>query len=312
VAGSDVPLSFDSSLALRPNLATPPGEGIERGQAAQAQAQVQARAFAQALEGATSPGAATPSAGVRHVPPTRTPLSGQEAAKALEAAWTKTHGTPPSPSTLSILVGQWAHETGRGASMLNFNFGGLKGTGPSGASTVYRTREGFGANEVQIQDRFRAYASAEEGAGDYLSLLQRRYPEALQAADRGDPAGFVQALKSGGYFTGDPAAYTRSVTGLAQQALSLGFGGLGAGASGNTELGSLSPAALNAALRGAAMSPRASSGAELASSDLPSGTDAGFGGAPAPSEYSYADAVGRVTLLMSALRIGQLGEQEEG
>ena len=273
---------------------------------------MQARAFAQALEGARSPETAAASAGVRQVPPTRTPLSGQEAAQALEAAWTKAHGTPPSPNTLSILVGQWAHETGRGASMLNFNFGGIKGTGPSGASTVYRTREGFGANEVQVQDRFRAYASAEEGAGDYLSLLQRRYPEALQAADRGDPAGFVQALKSRGYFTGDPGAYTKSVTGLAQQAMSLGFGGLGAGASGSTEPTSLTPAALNAALRGAAIHPRALSHTELASSDLPSATDTGFGGAPAPSAYTFADEVSRVTLLMSALRIGQLGEQEEG
>lgn len=196
--------------------------------------------------------------------------------------------------------------------MLNFNFGGIKGTSPSGTSTVYRTREGFGANEVQLADRFRAYGSAEEGAGDYLSLLQRRYPEALQAAERGDPAGFVQALKSRGYFSGDPAAYTRSVTGLAQRALSLGFDALGAGPSGSTEPGSLTPAALNAALRGAAMSPRALPNSELARSELPNGTDPGFGGAPAPSAYCFADEVSRVTLLMSALRIGQLGEPEEG
>lgn len=310
-----MPLSFDSSLAVRPNLATPPAEGIERGAAGQAQAQAQA--FARALEGATSPGAAAPTGAARQVPPTRTQLSGREAADALEAAWTRAHGTPPSPGTLSILVGQWAHETGRGAAMHNFNFGGLKGTGPSGASTVYRTREGSGASEVQVQDRFRAYASAEEGAGDYLSLLERRYPEALQAAQRGDPAGFVHALKSHGYFTGDPAAYAKSVTGLAQQALSLGFDALGTGPNASAPPGSLTPAALNAALSQAAMSPRglsaaALSGAAPAGGDGPSASDAAFGGAPAPSAYSFADEVSRVTLLMSALRIGQLGEQEEG
>jgi len=309
VAGSDVPLSFDSSLALRSNLATPPGDRIERGAAAQAQA----RAFAQVLEGATKPGA-TPAAGAaRHVPPTRTPLSGQEAADALEAAWTQAHGTPPSPGTLSILVGQWAHETGRGASMLNFNFGGIKGTGPSGASTVYRTREGFGPDEVQVQDRFRAYASAEEGAGDYLSLLERRYPQALRAAERGDPAGFVQALKSNGYFTGDPAAYTKSVTGLAQQALSLGFDALGAGGpSGAAAPGSLTPAALNAALSTAAMGRGAMNPAALARAAAPNASDADLVGMPRAPGYSFADEVSRVTLLMSALRIGQLGEQEEG
>jgi len=308
VVGSDVPLSFDSSLALRPNLATPPGEGIERGQAAQARAQ----AFAQALEGASSPGAAAATGAARHVPPTRTPLSGQEAAEALEAAWTKAHGTPPSPGTLSILVGQWAHETGRGASMLNYNFGGIKGTGPSGASTVYRTREGFGASEVQIQDRFRAYASAEEGAGDYLSLLERRYPEALRAAERGDPAAFVQGLKSHGYFTGDPAAYSKSVSGLAQQALSLGFDALGAGPSGAAPAGSLTPAALNARLSAAALGGGAMNPAALAGPSAPNAGEAEPLRGPLAPGYSFADEVSRVTLLMSALRIGQLGEQEEG
>ena len=308
MAGSDVPLSFDSSLALRPNLATPPGEGLERGQAAQARAQ----AFAQALEGARGPGAAATTGAARQVPPTRTPLSGQEAAEALEAAWTKAHGTPPSPGTLSILVGQWAHETGRGASMLNFNFGGIKGTGPSGASTVYRTREGFGPSEVQVQDRFRAYGSAEEGAGDYLSLLQRRYPEALRAAERGDPASFVQALKARGYFTGDPAAYAKSVSGLAQQALSLGFDALGTGRSGAASPGSLTPAALNAALSTAAMSPGAMNPAALARAVAPNATEAELGRVPLAPGYSFADEVSRVTLLMSALRIGQIGEQEEG
>lgn len=304
-----MPLSFDSSLALRSNLATPPGDGIERSAAAQAQA----RAFAQALEGATKPGAAAAAGAARHVPPTRTPLSGQEAADALEAAWTQAHGTPPSAGTLSILVGQWAHETGRGASMLNFNFGGIKGTGPSGASTVYRTREGFGPDEVQVQDRFRAYASAEEGAGDYLSLLGRRYPEALRAAERGDPAGFVQALKSNGYFTGDPAAYTKSVTGLAQQALSLGFDALGArGPNGAASPGSLTPAALNAALSTAAMGRGAMDPAALARAAAPNASEAEPRGLPLAPGYSFADEVSRVTLLMSALRIGQLGEQEEG
>jgi hypothetical protein len=55
-----------------------------------------------------------------------------------------------------------------------------------------------------------------------VKLLSRRYPEATQAAREGDPVGFVQGLKQRGYFTGDPAAYTRSVVSLSGIAPSYG------------------------------------------------------------------------------------------
>lgn len=116
--------------------------------------------------------------------------------------------------------------------MYNFNFGGIKGTGPSGLSVEQRTREGSGATEVTITDRFRAYHTAEEGAGDYLALLEKRFPGALAAAERGDAAGFVRELKARGYFTGNEGAYTRSVTSMASAALERGFDALGEGAPG--------------------------------------------------------------------------------
>jgi hypothetical protein len=162
----------------------------------------------------------------------RTPLSGDQAAGALSQAWRERFGSPPPARTLSILTAQWAHETGRGRSMLNFNFGGIKGTSPEGLSTSYRTREGSGADEVRIVDEFRAYRSAANGASDYVSLLARRYPRAVEAAHAGDAGGFVRALKSGGYFTGDERAYVKSVTALADQALSTGYESLGAASPG--------------------------------------------------------------------------------
>jgi hypothetical protein len=174
------------------------------------------------------------------VPPVRTRLDGTEAADALRAAWTKITGQPPSEHTVAILTAQWAHETGNGASMYNYNFGGIKGTGPSGLSVSQRTKEGFGASEHTISDRFRAYRTAEEGATDYVRLLSERFPEAAQSAQNGDPAGFVTGLKQRGYFTGDPVAYTRSVSSLAAQALSKGYGAVG------SHLGELgAPAELN-------------------------------------------------------------------
>jgi hypothetical protein len=174
------------------------------------------------------------------VPPVRTRLDGTQAADALRSAWTSVTGQPPSEHTVAILTAQWAHETGNGASMYNYNFGGIKGMGPSGLSVSQRTKEGFGATEHTITDRFRAYRTAEEGATDYVQLLTRRFPEAVQAAQKGDPAGFVAGLKQRGYFTGDAAAYTRSVTSLSAQAMNNGYGAVG------SHLGQLgTPAELN-------------------------------------------------------------------
>ncbi len=259
-----------------------------------------------------------PASGARHVAAQRTPLTGGEAARALEAAWQELTGEAPADETLSILVGQWAHETGRGRAMLNYNFGGIKGSSPTGASTVYRTREGSGASEIQLQDRFRAYDSAEQGASDYLSLLARRYPDALQAAQRGDASGFVQALKSRGYFTGDEAAYSRSVSALARQALTAGFDALGARDPGPSEvrLRELGPSGTPANLAAsntlmAATTPAAfvSPLAALSASDAPLEAVQLPAGAWA---HALSDEVTRVGLLISALQIGQPGEKEEG
>ena len=174
------------------------------------------------------------------VPPVRTRLDGTQAADALRSAWTRVTGRPPSEHTVAILTAQWAHETGNGASMYNYNFGGIKGMGPSGLSVSQRTKEGFGASERTITDRFRAYRTAEEGATDYVQLLTRRFPEAVQAAQNGDPGGFVAGLKQRGYFTGDATAYARSVSSITAQAMSNGYGAVG------SHLGELgAPAELN-------------------------------------------------------------------
>jgi flagellum-specific peptidoglycan hydrolase FlgJ len=171
----------------------------------------------------------------------RTALSGEEAASALSQAYTKLTGKRPSAETTAILTAQWAHETGRGASMYNYNFGGIKGTGPSGLSVAQRTREGWGADERQIVDRFRAYTSPAEGATDYVRLLQARYPKALDAAAEGDAAGFVHALKARGYFTGNEGAYVRSVQSMSQQALAQGYGVLGSGGAAAPSVGVSAP-----------------------------------------------------------------------
>lgn len=243
-------LSFDPSLLLRPDVA---GRGADRTPTASPNERAE---FTEALSRARLQTEATSSGAPTLVPTQRTRLSGEQAAAALRSAWTAVRGTPPSDETLSVLVGQWAHETGRGASMLNYNFGGIKGTGPSGLSIAASTREGFGAEQQRITARFRAYGSAEEGARDYVSLLARRYPDAVQAAEGGDARGFVQALKAGGYFTDDETAYANSVQSLAAHARSAGFAALGAGDAGAAGA-ETNPAALRPLVADALLAPDA-------------------------------------------------------
>jgi Mannosyl-glycoprotein endo-beta-N-acetylglucosaminidase len=158
----------------------------------------------------------------------RTPLTGNQAASALAGAWKSVTGQAPSPKLLSVLTAQWAHETGRGEAMLNYNFGGIKGSAPSGLSATYRTHEGSGEHIRVITDHFRAYQSAAEGAVDYVRFLTSRYPAAIEAAKQGDATGFVHGLKQSGYFTDSEESYARSVSELARRAEREGFDSIGA------------------------------------------------------------------------------------
>jgi hypothetical protein len=182
-----------------------------------AEAQQQQRAdpaFKSALEGATAPKNAA-----NLVPVVRTKLSAGQAQEALRTAWERVTGEAPSAKTLALITAQWAHETGNGASMYNYNFAGIKGSSPDGLSVAQRTTEGYGDSERRIVDNFRAYRSAEDGATDYVRLLQRRFPDAVEGARQGDPQAFVRGLKARGYFTGHEGAYLNSVASIASRYL---------------------------------------------------------------------------------------------
>jgi hypothetical protein len=135
----------------------------------------------------------------------RTPLGPDQARAHLSAAWRKVTGSPAPARALALLQAQWALETGAGAAMYGNNFGGLKALD---GGVRLRTREGHGANAVSIVDRFRTYASADAGAADYVELLARRYPDALEAAHDGDVTRFGSALANGGYYTASETSYT--------------------------------------------------------------------------------------------------------
>jgi flagellum-specific peptidoglycan hydrolase FlgJ len=309
-----VPFAIDSSLALRPDL------GARSRDVEGATTPDEQRAFAGELERAQRAPQATEAnqpAAATLVAARRTRLSGSEAAEALRAAWTQVRGEAPSQETLSVLVGQWAHETGRGQSMLNYNFGGIKGTGPSGLSAAYSTREGWGEGATREVARFRAYGSAEEGARDYVSLLARRYPNAVSAAEAGDARGFVQALKTKGYFTDNVASYSRSVESLAARARSAGFDAIGSvpgrdAGSAASEAGLADALLASAAQMASAEPSRLTADVPLAGGallDTPAELthDPRAGLSVAPS--AFADEVNRAALLMSALRIAEPGSR---
>ncbi|MBI5537708.1 MAG: hypothetical protein HY898_33600 [Deltaproteobacteria bacterium] len=140
-----------------------------------------------------------------------TPMTLDEVGSTLSAAWRALHGEDPPEGLVPLLTGQVSIETGGGVGMLNNNFAGIKGTGPSGMTVRWRTTEGSGKNLQHVVDRFRAYRSAEEGATDYLRLLESRFGTALECAKTGDANGFVHELKKAGYFTGDEKVYARVV-----------------------------------------------------------------------------------------------------
>ncbi|MEM9696102.1 MAG: glucosaminidase domain-containing protein [Myxococcota bacterium] len=131
--------------------------------------------------------------------------------RAIDRAYqSKTGDSAPEP-LLDVLTAHVAHETAGGQKMYNFNFGGIKGQSPSGHTARLRTHEYLGGRRVNLRDGFRAYASAEAGASDYLDLIRDRFPQAFARAGIGDVDGFVRELKDGRYFTAPAELYARSM-----------------------------------------------------------------------------------------------------
>src|SRR5689334_2223618 len=104
----------------------------------------------------------------REVDPQRTPLSAKEVRSSIASAYRQMRGEAISEPMLDVLSAQACTETAHGASMYNFNFGGIKGASPEGATARLKTREVLDGREVTIKDGFRAYSSPIAGATDYL------------------------------------------------------------------------------------------------------------------------------------------------
>jgi len=150
----------------------------------------------------------------REVEPKRTQVSQAEIRDAIARAHAKVTGRAASGATLDVLTAQASLETASGGRMYNYNFGGIKGTGPTGETATLRTREVLGGKDVEIRDGFRAYRSLDEGATDYVRLIKDRFPGAMAQAERGNVDGFAKALKQSNYYTADEQAYASGLRSL--------------------------------------------------------------------------------------------------
>jgi mannosyl-glycoprotein endo-beta-N-acetylglucosaminidase len=153
----------------------------------------------------------------RQVTAQRTPVSMADIRAALSRALQSSTGRPPAASTVDVLAAQVSLETAHGSSMFNYNFGGIKGTSPEGATAHYLTHEVVDGTTVTLDQGFRAYSSLQAGAQDYVATLQARFPGAFGCAASGDVDGFAHALKQSHYYTAAEQTYAaglRSAGGL--------------------------------------------------------------------------------------------------
>ncbi len=147
------------------------------------------------------------------VAPERTPVAVRELRAALGRAYVRVTGAPATSAVLQTLTAQASVETGRGQSMYNFNFGGVKGASPRGQSASCLTHEVTGGQTVTVRQSFRAYASLDEGAEDYVRLMVTRFGGAMPSAATGNLDSFAHALKQAGYYTASESDYAAALKG---------------------------------------------------------------------------------------------------
>jgi hypothetical protein len=140
-----------------------------------------------------------------------TPMSADDASKALAAAYKTVTGSSPNAKVLGLLVGQWATETGNGKYIHNYNFGNVKHTS---GDTYYQQFEGsevVDGNEVFSMMSFAAHLTAIDGAIAFVNQLKRR-SQWWAGLQTGDPQKYIDgltAIKGQYYFTGNKAAYLK-------------------------------------------------------------------------------------------------------
>ena len=187
----------------------------------------------------------------------RTPATVEEIGRALALAWFRLFGEMPAKASIALLLAQSAIETRRWQSCYSWGLGNAKWTPATDTDHCYREcnellspgaakaafekaqprADADGLNvalggliaEKQIvwfypdhaASAFRAFATLEEGALDYLSLLATRFGSAWPSVKAGDPVGFVTRLAASHYFTAPLPGYLKPVESLFREYLRL-------------------------------------------------------------------------------------------
>ena len=136
------------------------------------------------------------------VPKVRTPLTEAELADALARAHVTVLGSEPSYNRLGLMWAQVMGETGRTQAMWNHNFGNIACT--QGWPKCHHLT--IPKPDVD-PSYYRSYDSSDEGAVDFVGLLNRRYGDALEAMDQGDAHEAAKRLRAKGYYTAPLATY---------------------------------------------------------------------------------------------------------
>jgi hypothetical protein len=149
----------------------------------------------------------------------KTPVTEAEVYAALARAWQKSFASSAARSSLLVLLSQWALETGRGHSMHCYNLGNVKSRQQSGDWCFFRCNEIIGGKVVWFDPDdpaccFRAFATLDDGALDYLTTLEQRFTPAWPAVLAGDPASFSHLLKLARYYTANELQYTKTLVSL--------------------------------------------------------------------------------------------------
>jgi hypothetical protein len=142
-----------------------------------------------------------------------TPLSRGQANYAIREAFYVVEGRYPTDNELRMLSAHSALETGNwGTGLHNYNFGNFRG------SPYFKQRvpEYINGQWVKVDQQFKSYATASDGAEGWLRVLKRNWPSAWAILDSNDPADYSDKLKNEGrigvYYTASQDTYTSALT----------------------------------------------------------------------------------------------------
>jgi hypothetical protein len=146
------------------------------------------------------------------LPDKLTPLTPDEAAKAISDGYKSVVGHKPSKKILLLLLGQTALETGNWKSIHNYNFGNAKATSSDLFAQYFACGEVEHGVEVHYPAGdphciFAAHQTAADGAAHYIRVLRNR-DHWWKGLNTGTVPGFIRGLTTTPvYFTANPITY---------------------------------------------------------------------------------------------------------